>query len=165
MINHYKETLNQALTVLQLLSDDDYTVQPKAELSSIGAHIRHIIDHFNAVRLGLRTGVVDYERRSRGGELERDKKAAVSELTQLIAWLDHLQHETLFINLNVRAEISVGEPCIANAQTSLNRELMFVASHAVHHYALVNIILHTLGYQVGTGFGVAASTFQSFKSQ
>lgn len=66
MINHYKDTLNQALSVLLLLSDEDYISQPANELSSIGAYIWHIIDHFNAVKLGLKTDIVDYERHTRG---------------------------------------------------------------------------------------------------
>lgn len=165
MINHYKDTLNQALSVLLLLSDEDYIAQPASELSSIGAHIRHIIDHFNAVKLGLKTGIVDYERRTRGSDIEQDKQAATAELQLIIAWLEQLQRDTLSINLNVRAQISLNEPCIANAQTSLNRELMFVASHAVHHYAVIKIILHTLDYPVETEFGIAPSTIQYFKTQ
>ena len=43
-------------------------------------------------------------------------------------------------------------------ESSLGRELVFVASHAVHHYALLAAHLRQLGLPVPEGFGLAPAT-------
>jgi hypothetical protein len=42
--------------------------------------------------------------------------------------------------------------------STLGRELQVVASHTVHHFALIALLLERLSVPVAAGFGVAAST-------
>jgi hypothetical protein len=44
------------------------------------------------------------------------------------------------------------------SQSSLKRELQFLVSHTVHHYALIKELLRRTGFDAGTEFGVAPST-------
>ena len=44
------------------------------------------------------------------------------------------------------------------SQSSLQRELQFLVSHSVHHYALIRELLRQSGFDAGEGFGVAPST-------
>ena len=47
--------------------------------------------------------------------------------------------------------------------SSVERELQFLSSHTVHHYALIAVILRLNGVQPEEGFGVAPSTQRYWK--
>ena len=42
--------------------------------------------------------------------------------------------------------------------SSVGRELQFLVSHTVHHYALIRLLLEDHGIYAGEEFGVAPST-------
>jgi uncharacterized damage-inducible protein DinB len=46
----------------------------------------------------------------------------------------------------------------AFAASTPDRELQFLASHTVHHFALVALLLRLAGVSVPDGFGVATAT-------
>jgi hypothetical protein len=48
-------------------------------------------------------------------------------------------------------------------RSSAERELQFLLSHTVHHYALIALMLRTQGYEPGAEFGVAPSTLAYWK--
>jgi hypothetical protein len=50
-------------------------------------------------------------------------------------------------------------------QSTMGRELQFLMSHTVHHYALVAIILKIQGCNCAEEFGVAPSTLRYQRSQ
>jgi hypothetical protein len=43
-------------------------------------------------------------------------------------------------------------------ESTWGREIWFASFHAVHHFALIRVILGELGLKVGDDFGVAPST-------
>jgi hypothetical protein len=51
------------------------------------------------------------------------------------------------------------------AVTSLERELQFLLSHTVHHFALVALLLRAQGFEVSADFGVAPSTLAYWQPQ
>ncbi len=46
------------------------------------------------------------------------------------------------------------------ATSSVERELQFLRSHTVHHFALIAVILRLSGLEPGEEFGVAPSTLR-----
>ncbi|MEP0552783.1 MAG: hypothetical protein ABJE29_00430, partial [Balneola sp.] len=49
--------------------------------------------------------------------------------------------------------------------SSIRRELQFLVSHTVHHYALIGLILKTMDVEVPEDFGVAPSTLKHESEQ
>jgi uncharacterized damage-inducible protein DinB len=44
--------------------------------------------------------------------------------------------------------------------TTFGRELQYLLSHTVHHFALIGVMLRLLGVDPGSDFGVAPSTLR-----
>ena len=49
-------------------------------------------------------------------------------------------------------------------ESTLERELYVLVSHTIHHYALVAVLLRTLGVDPGPEFGVAPSTLRHWEA-
>ncbi|WP_048692103.1 DinB family protein [Catenovulum maritimum] len=161
MIKHYQATIEQAIEFISSISDEAYLGQNQS--SSIGAHTRHIIDHFRVIKSALDSDslIVDYEDRDRGNSIETDKDSALKALEFLSSWLNELKIEKLNQECVVRAEVSNADSCITNCRSTIAREIMFAASHAVHHYALMkNLIADIQLISAPNNFGVAPSTVQ-----
>jgi hypothetical protein len=125
----------------------------------VGAHFRHILDHYRAFLTGLPEGRVDYDARERRGPLETDRTLALATVLGLITDVGDIPRDLaahpLSVNLRSVADRD-GAPDWS--QSSVNRELQFLVSHTVHHYALIKQLLSRTGFEAGEDFGVAPST-------
>lgn len=149
--------LTQGLAFIGKLDDGAYS-RAQPPMGAIGGHIRHIIDHFNALRRGATGGWIDYEARERGGLCEHSRPAAQEALEQLLQWLDELDPEDLQRPVTLQLDMGVGAPRLLSIPSCLERELVFVTSHAIHHYALMAAIARRCDHPVPEGFGKAPST-------
>jgi hypothetical protein len=123
----------------------------------VGSHLRHVIEHYDALCFPATAGVVDYDSRARDAELETDPGLALARLQALQARLQGvLPALDTPVQLRGRAG-EAGELCFALAST-WGRELVFVASHAVHHYALLLAHCRQHGIAVPANFGRAPAT-------
>lgn len=124
----------------------------------VGPHLRHVIEHYEALLTGLDRGLVDYDARPRDRQLERDPRLARSRCDSLAdryaGRLAEPWPETLLVACDGGL---AGEERYRAGSTPL-RELLFVASHAVHHYALLRLALAPQGLTLPDGIGKAAST-------
>jgi len=127
-------------------------------ISSAGAHMRHIIDHYLALIAGLPLGKVDYDVRHRNSEVALEPKLALDKLTQISYWLKSLASTDLTRALILSTEISVHEKNVQSVPTSLARELVFAGSHAVHHYAMIAQIAQQQKIVLPSCFGIAPAT-------
>lgn len=132
---------------------------------TIGQHLRHCLDHFERARLGLETGLVDYDARARGTIEETDAEAAVRRLDQLIAWFE--THQATFENAApVRVKVDCGleeggsQEQEGGENSTIGRELQFLVSHTLHHFAIIAIMCEAQGIPLAPGFGVAPSTLR-----
>lgn len=123
---------------------------------AVGAHVRHVLDHYESFLLGLATGRVDYDRREREREVELDPRLAHERLESCARRLETLERRELDRPLVVLTASAPGR--VREGASSLGRELQFLASHTVHHYALIAVLVRLWGVAPDDDFGVAPST-------
>lgn len=149
--------LRQGLNLLDELDDQAYSEKlPHCHNSSIGGHFRHNIDHYRCFLRGLASGTVDYDARARQSQLEESVEAARTALSQLVTELEALR-ETNWAQ-PLRVVMDSGEARPLPTSSSAGRELQFLLSHTIHHYALVATIRQLQGFSTPPQFGVAPST-------
>lgn len=149
------EAIDQALEVVDALTDAAYQARVDGR-SQPGAHIRHILDHFQALRDGFPSGLVDYDCRSRQSEVETNRRLAKQELLDTKLWLHSLSENTQ--PLKVKSEVSLCECCTVTIDSDRARELLYVLNHTVHHMAYVALLLKFNGVVVNDSIGLAPAT-------
>ena len=66
-----KDVLQQGCIFLDRIGDETYARPLEGEFAaSLGAHYRHVLDHFLCLMEGIRTGQVNYDQRRRNPQLE-----------------------------------------------------------------------------------------------
>lgn len=126
---------------------------------SVGAHVRHCIDCYRCFLEGLETSRVDYDARGRDPRVEVEPAAAACVIDQLIERLEALEGSNVETPLQVRADAAAWRGSLLRwGSSTLGRELQFLLSHTVHHYALIAMLLRSHGIEPDPSFGVAPST-------
>jgi hypothetical protein len=165
MLSSQLELVEQAKVFLSGISAEDYQRIFKPHMSSsIGVHMRHILDHYLALQSGLSTGLVDYNQRQRGSEIESNAQRAMQSWQNIETWLIENCANDLEKPLQVISETSLLSTHSECVNSTLGRELLFVASHAIHHFSLMAISQSLLGEPCPNNFGVAPAT-ASFQRQ
>ncbi len=153
--------LLQGRHLLESLSQEEFVaVNPIGNGASIGAHYRHSLDHFRQLFAGLDYGIIDYDARTRESLLETDRQAALSATQELLTRAQDLRKLAGENPVEVRCCITYGEEDAGASSSTLGREMMFCISHAIHHYALIAMLLRGANRHVPQGFGVAPSTIR-----
>lgn len=154
--------LRQGEDLLVELTDVAYAAPVAAVFgASVGAHFRHILDHYLAFFRGWPVAAVDYEARERDPGLEARRERAVEVLRgivqQFASWEAMSPSDR---PLKVREEADDVAAAATWVASSARRELQFLLSHTVHHYALIAVQCRLLGVEPGRNFGVAPSTLR-----
>ena len=122
----------------------------------VGAHLRHVIEHYEALVFPAEHGVVDYDGRARDRELEGNPALASERLSALRARLDGSL--ALHAPVQVRGQGGLAGEFIFAVPSCIGRELAFLASHTVHHFALLAPHCWQHGIPTPADFGQAPST-------
>jgi hypothetical protein len=140
---------------------DVYVARPVPDVSgSIGAQVRHALDHIAAFVAASSTSPLSYDHRERGTSVESDPASALRTIFRLKTALVECSTDCLGAPLEVIAKVSpTGES--VRAWSSRGRELAFVQSHTIHHQAIIAMLLVIQGYAPPAGFGYAPSTPRS----
>ena len=168
--------LEQAAKLIRSLDAELYADCPISPFpGGAGAQLRHCIDFYDCFLAGLAAGRVDYTQRRRDARLETDPHRARKKIEDLIRALSGLSRELAEGELLVRTEASTGsapDEAAAGApsastvewtRSTVRRELEFLVSHTIHHYALIVMLLDKHGFEIPQqleGFGVAPSTLR-----
>ena len=151
--------LKQASTLLDRIDDARFAEPAKCFYdSSIGGHLRHCIEHYQSFLDGLAGGKVDYDARERDVIMETQSEAALSRVGDVSARLEALLGTDLSAPLEVKMDCG-GDEIPWQASTA-GRELQFLVSHTVHHFAMVGGICQSMGVNMDECFGVAPSTLR-----
>lgn len=156
LISENLTILNQGIEILDRISAEVYTATNTETFgSSCGGHFRHLIQHYQSFLDGVRDGFVDYDHRDRTVDFELDRAAAVQVLHEI-----RDAFETLAFDEKPLKILQNYDPQIPKqpAVSGVARELTFLVSHSIHHYALIGIILRLNFIEVPQHFGFAPST-------
>ncbi len=155
--------LEQAVDLLRRMDDASYaTASAEGGHSPVGTHFRHIFDHYRSFLAGLAADEIDYDARQRQTPLERDRGLALATALGFIADLSRLPADLAQRPIRVAVRSVAGEDESPDwSQSSCKRELQFLVSHTVHHYALIRELLRRSAFDPGPEFGVAPSTLQA----
>ena len=100
------DEFRRGLSLITSLGDAEY-VAAIAGQGSIGAHIRHNIDHANCLLSGIANRRIDYTARRRDSLIEVDRELASIEIRGLIERLSAIPAGIENAFVSVRAEASV----------------------------------------------------------
>ncbi len=158
--------IQQGVNLLSRLDSEDYT-RPSAQCfdSKIGGHLRHNIDHYSSFLNGFRKGRVDYDERFRDLRVETDPKFAIDELSRISEELKRIDPSDFDNSLEVKMDCGSPESAKEWSQSTIRRELQFLLSHTIHHYALIAVICNLQGVATPPDFGVAPSTLKHQQAQ
>ncbi len=155
--------LRQGIELLERLDAELYAKpEPAVSSSGIGSHVRHVLDYYELFLSGLADGRVDYDQRARDDRVEKSVSEGLLRLRGLAQRLEELRSRSIpdIVRVKMDAQCEEGAPW---SRSSLERELQFQLSHAVHHFALIAVILRLNGLEPEEGFGVAPSTLRYWK--
>jgi uncharacterized damage-inducible protein DinB len=161
LIDDNIETLKRGVELIARLDDRLYA-QPNRELSlsGVGAHFRHCMDFYHSFLAGVESGRINYDLRERDEGLEQNRLFAIARLDSLIADLSRVSATE---GGRVFETLLEGSSDSDWSVSSLKRELQFLLSHTIHHYALIALVLRSQGFDPGAEFGVAPSTLRHWR--
>jgi len=132
--------------------------------STIGQHVRHILEFFLCLMDAVATRQIDYDKRKHDKFIEEDRKLALSVLDSIKDFVSKNQ-ENFEMGFSVNYDLDVELPI--NVKSNFYRELVYNIEHAIHHMALIKIgIKDVCPYvKIDADFGVASSTIRYQKEQ
>ena len=149
--------LNQLADTLGAFSDDQYTT-PGPSGAAMGGHVRHTLDHYRKLAEGhAKSATVAYDRRERGGTVETDRSAAITEAASLAQTFSGLDETQMNFPVTISAMVTC-DGCEAEIESSFIRALWFASHHAIHHAALMQPLAAAVGVDLPAEFGRAPST-------
>lgn len=149
----HRHTLGQLRALLGAIDPSVYrSINPKGN-ASIGQHVRHTVEFYQC--LVHAEEVVNYDLRKRDLQMEVDPESALGAIDAVLDSLQSVQEDRSMLLRTGTEEDSVSE-----FPTSLSRELFYVLEHAIHHMALIRILLLDAksDFPLEEDFGVAYST-------
>lgn len=155
--------LEQAIELLERLPESAFARIDARHAKTAGPHLRHVLDHYSAFLSGLEGLRVDYDARERDLRLETEIPFALARLREIAGGLVLVDLELLEMPIEIRLEAG-GVEEEQWSRSTVRRELQFLLSHTVHHFALIAMVLERHGIQVSEEFGVAPSTLKHWQS-
>ncbi|TGV01712.1 DinB family protein [Flavivirga rizhaonensis] len=139
-----KSTLNTLQKSQYLLDKLDDAILSNASVppynSSIGSHLRHILDFYDCI-INIKRDCVDLTARKRDNKIETCCDSAKDYLLSLMDKLSRLDGN-LDKTIRVTDDLGLGKTEILYTLSAL---LAQANSHTIHHYAIINYILDRLG--------------------
>jgi hypothetical protein len=122
--------------------------------STIGQHVRHIIEMFQCLENGYLSGIVNYENRKRDINIETDKSLACDLLKVVNDGLGKPDK-----NLVLEGAYNDDSTDLMQFPTNYYREVVYNLEHTIHHMALIRVGLREINnIELPASFGVASAT-------
>ncbi len=157
--------LRQGAALIERLEGGIYAGLGYPPGRGIGAHLRHVLDHYNAFLAGLESDVIDYDERVRGVAVESDRQEGLRRMAEVERGLERVEAAELDRRVRVREDAGDDSGLEDSSTSSVRRELQFLQSHTVHHWAIVSLLLAKRGIAVPENFGLAPSTLRYLERQ
>lgn len=130
-----------------------------------GPHLRHLIEHYEALLFRNDPARVDYDQRPRDRQVEHDPALAHERLRAIRAAIAALARTEPADALQVSGLAGGQGELTYTVHSSLARELVFLASHAVHHLAVIKPYCDAYGLPHDAHLGLAPATIAHQLSQ
>jgi len=164
--------LRQAADLVDGLEDGSYVrAEPMFYNSTVGGHLRHCLDHYESFTAGVREGRIDYDARCRDKMVENKTCAAHERINFVAASLGELADAEVNPVVLVKMDCDISRDGVHSNKkesdlwhtSSVGRELQFLVSHTVHHFAMIRGICQRAGNELDPNFGMALSTLRHRK--
>ena len=150
--------LEEAVVLLERIPDPVFQNGREPSAGGVGNQLRHCLDCFACLAKGLDSGRIDYDRRDRDTRVEEERRFAVRQLRATARGLRDEVARAQERDLVVRMDEPGRGPAEGWHRSSLARELRFLATHTIHHFALIALLLERRGIEVDPAFGLAPAT-------
>lgn len=157
-------SLTQCEELLNRLDNAGYTASMDHS-SSIGRHMRHILERFQSFFQGLPKQHIDYDARKRDSAIELSLESANVALASVLRRLDWLAVSTDQFQTLTVSETVHHQGFAVRVQSTVEREMMSLVTHSVHHLAIIALLAKGIGHNVDQSFGKAPSTVLFERSQ
>jgi hypothetical protein len=152
------DLLVQMRSMIERMDDAAYAMPaPGRSSGGVGGHVRHCLDHIDALVQATWSGVVEYDRRRRGTDVETCRVAALQQIANLAGQLALFDRSVLDEPLLVESQIDPSGAMILT-RSSVCREVAFVISHTIHHNAIVAQLMAHRNAHLDPRFGLAPAT-------
>lgn len=146
MIDAIEKNLKRGMSLLTSISDKQYSDTSVAPYnSSIGSHIRHVLDIFSCVFKGLENNFVDFSVRERNKCAEQQTSVGIEYFETIIHQLKTIKKEDFNTRIKVSDDMGLGNEV---ANYTIGSVLMQAQSHAIHHYASIGYLIYQLGIEL-----------------
>ena len=143
MIDAIEKNLLRGVNLLNCITDKEYSdVSIAPYYSSIGGHMRHILDVFDCIIEGLPSSDINLIARKRNEMAEQHTTIGVEYFSTIINRLNELRNENLDQIVRVTDDLGLG---VITANYTLSAILIQAHSHAIHHFASVGYVISQLG--------------------
>jgi hypothetical protein len=162
LVAHNLALLQQGAALILHLEDRFYSDAPDhLHNASVGAHVRHCLDFYQCLLDGVEGGTVDHTRRTREARVEQNRFVAI-EIIRSVSWrLAKLGQNKAVAEGVLALRVDHDEDLLV--PTTVARELEAAASHTIHHFAVIAVVLRAQGIEIADDFGVAPSTLRHWK--
>lgn len=146
MTNAIVKNLQRGITLLNAIDDVQYSDTSIAPYySSIGGHMRHILDVFDCIFEGLESNRVDLTARKRNELAETKTAFGLVYFNQIIEKLQQLDNANYNQLVQVSDDLGLG---MVTVNYTLASALIQAHSHAIHHFASIGYIISQLGIEL-----------------
>jgi hypothetical protein len=146
MINAIEKNLDRGIRLLECISDEEYSnTSIPPYYSSIGGHMRHILDVFDCIFDGLESDNINLINRKRNTLAENYTDYGISYFNSTIKRLKLLENTDFNRIIMVTDDLGLG---IISANYTVAGILIQAHSHAIHHFASVGYVISQLGIQL-----------------
>jgi len=163
----HKSALLEIKNICLILSDEIYA-KPSDILtgSSIGQHIRHIIEFYHCLLSQANGSVINYDLRKRNNLIEKSGLSSAQ-------FIDHILDQFEELDSKCDQQSLQFENCLYKSKgkknrilTSFARELAYCLDHCIHHQYFIKIGLHSVDQKhiLHDEFGIAPLTLMYRRS-
>ncbi len=157
------DTLKQVEILINTCDEQTYAQVPECALSSIGQHMRHILDHFMEFQEGIEKGLINYNNRSRGSGIETSRDIALQKAQQISAWFrDYVVADK---NIRIETEVAIDHTENMVIDSTIERELCYLINHTIHHVAYATLLVKQFDLKIEHELGIAPATATYLRSQ
>lgn len=128
--------------------------------STVGQHVRHVVDFYLCLLRSRETREVDYDKRERDPRIETEVSVTIATLAFIEEQIQSLD-ETEAVSV-MGCFTPDDTETVSGMPSSYGRELMYAYDHAVHHLAIIRMGLQVdfPDMNVDPDLGVAPSTLR-----